>query len=261
MTFRYDPGAVQRSCAVADEFFEDIVDLSGLTFMASDPRITRVLQQGVHEPTCQDVPFPRFNKLDMQNPDSISGGYSSTSSESSRFVSTVERQHVRSFIGTNDEMGQQAAIQILQHISIPSKGVDELDGCTTVMLRHVPSKFSQSELMTRIDFLGFIDKYDFLYLPAKRKGRSHRGFAFVNFVQEEYAKKFRDVVHATRALTHGNSGKAPVVTRADLQGFEASVAHYKWSNKTRGHEPLIFRPVSAPAGRAWQQPDFQSLSV
>lgn len=124
-----------------------------------------------------------------------------------------------------------------------------LSGCTTVMVRHVPCKYSQRKLMREINSNGFLGKYDFFYLPMDPRGHANRGFAFVNLNSDEIAEAFYRTFHGQK-FCHFNTDKAVSVLPADLQGFEHNAAHYAASRTTRQrrtpqNRPLFFRPLPA----------------
>jgi len=121
-----------------------------------------------------------------------------------------------------------------------------LSGCTTVMIRHVPSKYTQQKLMREINSAGFLGRFDFLYLPTDLRTRTNRGFAFVNFISTDVAEEFYKAFH-NQHLQHYASDRVIAVTPAVVQGFEDNAAHYASSlvrrMKTRRNRPLFFRPA------------------
>merc|ERR1719229_1723915 len=73
-----------------------------------------------------------------------------------------------------------------------------LSGNTTVMMRHIPGKYTQQKLMREINSAGFLGKYDFFCLPMQPQSRGNRGFAFVNFSAVEAAESFYAAFHGKR---------------------------------------------------------------
>lgn len=121
------------------------------------------------------------------------------------------------------------------------------ENTTTVMIRHIPCKYSQRKLMKEINDAGFLGHYDFFYLPMDPRSRANRGFAFINLDLPETAKKLCQAINGKR-LRHFNSEKVLAVAPADLQGFDANAAHYAASRVLRvernpHHRPLFFRPL------------------
>merc|ERR1719440_891035 len=54
---------------------------------------------------------------------------------------------------------------------------------TSVMIRNIPCRYTQQELIDEIEMLGFV--IDFLYLPPARRATGNLGYAFVNFVDPD----------------------------------------------------------------------------
>jgi hypothetical protein len=52
---------------------------------------------------------------------------------------------------------------------------------TTLMMRGIPCKFSQEDLLTLVDSSGLGDKYDFFYMPYAGSNGSNLGYCFINF--------------------------------------------------------------------------------
>jgi len=102
----------------------------------------------------------------------------------------------------------------------------------TVMLRHLPNKYSRQMLQDRLDALGFKDEYDLLYLPIDSRNKCNIGYAFVNFrTNDGVTKCFREFqgVESTKCLPGYNSNKIVEVTPARVQGLEANVRHMQTS--------------------------------
>jgi hypothetical protein len=136
------------------------------------------------------------------------------------------------------------AVQAMREVAGAGGG---LSGCTTVMIRHIPCKYSQRKLMREINSAGFLGRYDFFYLPMDPRSHANRGFAFLNFVVPDIAEDFYRMFHGSR-LKHFNSDKVIAVMPADLQGFEQNAVHYAASRVLRrkratNSKPLFFRPL------------------
>jgi len=111
-----------------------------------------------------------------------------------------------------------------------------LSGCTTAMIRHIPSGYTQRKLMREIDRAGFVGRHDFFYLPMDARSSMNRGFAFVNFTSEAAAAEFYNKFHGTQ-LKHIKSDKAIMVLPADIQGLEANVIRHLAAGDTQKRKP------------------------
>ena len=98
--------------------------------------------------------------------------------------------------------------------------------CTTVMLRNIPNKYTQKMLMDHVDERGFMNRYDFLYLPIDFRNKCNVGYAFINFVDNTALQDFKGLFDGYK-LPGFNSQKVCQVTYARVQGLEANVEHYK----------------------------------
>jgi hypothetical protein len=136
-------------------------------------------------------------------------------------------------------------IQAMRHAAAQGGGVS---GCTTVMMKDVPLKYTQRKLIREINSLGFMGLYDFLYLPMDSRTHANRGFAFINMVSVEAAEEFHKKLHG-QFLRHfsTNAENAISILPADLQGFEENALQYANTinqGKRTGHtKPAFFRPL------------------
>jgi len=97
------------------------------------------------------------------------------------------------------------------------------DAITTLMVRNVPNRYTQQDLLDEINRLGFQGKYDFLYLPLDVRNRCNVGYAFVNFRSAETAAQF---VKAFDKRPFRNQKRRIATCRpAHLQGVEANWEH------------------------------------
>lgn len=63
------------------------------------------------------------------------------------------------------------------------------DRRTTIMIRHIPNKYTEEMLLKRIDRL-HKGTYDFFYLPLDLNNGCNIGYAFINFVDPVYIVPF-----------------------------------------------------------------------
>jgi hypothetical protein len=96
---------------------------------------------------------------------------------------------------------------------------------TTLMIRNIPNRYTQTELMTELKEAGFENKFDFFYLPMDHETHANFGYAFINFVDEQdvgpFTKKFNGL-----KLNRFTSNKIIQIVPAQLQGFQANLQHY-----------------------------------
>jgi hypothetical protein len=106
---------------------------------------------------------------------------------------------------------------------------------TSIMIRNIPCRYTQSELIDEITMLGFI--VDFLYLPPARRSSGNLGYAFVNFVDPKQTAEFLLVCQGYSFSLQPKSKKKAHIIYARLQGFEKNVEFYKVVkvSKTKNH--------------------------
>jgi hypothetical protein len=109
---------------------------------------------------------------------------------------------------------------------------------TTVMLRNIPCKYSQDQLLEELSEFGNVN---FLYLPLVRTMNKAKnlGYAFVNFVSAEEAKAFI-ANFANHTFKHfPNSTKKAQVDYAELQGFKQNVKFFSRAKLRNSCKPFI----------------------
>lgn len=117
-----------------------------------------------------------------------------------------------------------------------------LNGCTTLMIRHIPPKLTQRQLMREVNDRGFAGRFDFVYVPMDSRRRASRGIAFVNFASGAVAEEFARAVDG-HPLRHPSSQRAVEIMPADLQGFDRNVEHHAETlrSHTDSNKPLVLR--------------------
>ncbi|KAF4672479.1 hypothetical protein FOL47_000478 [Perkinsus chesapeaki] len=96
---------------------------------------------------------------------------------------------------------------------------------TTLMMKNIPNRYTQSELIQQISTSGFADKFDFFYLPIDRVSMANAGYCFINFITPELAKEFTHF-YTGRTLGRFGSRKVVEVVPATIQGFRNNLEHY-----------------------------------
>jgi hypothetical protein len=119
----------------------------------------------------------------------------------------------------------------------------EEDEKTTVMVRHIPCKYTQDKLMDEV--LLFSTGFDFLYLPLARTSKSQKnlGYAFINFNSGWEAQRFMADFDQYAFKLFPNSTKRAQVTWAELQGFQENVDFFNASKVSKSNSK--YRPFIA----------------
>mmetsp|Transcript_33269 Transcript_33269/g.72611 ORF Transcript_33269/g.72611 Transcript_33269/m.72611 type:complete len:361 (+) Transcript_33269:58-1140(+) len=97
---------------------------------------------------------------------------------------------------------------------------------TTMMLRNIPNKYTQSTLLQEINEHGFEGTYDFFYLPMDVHNRSNVGYAFINFELPRVADRFQHTFSNHR-FERFHSRKIGIVCRAHVQGLDQNLKHFE----------------------------------
>jgi len=121
---------------------------------------------------------------------------------------------------------------------------------TTMMIRNIPGRYSQDDLMADLQELGFAGTYDFLYIPIDKATSTNVGYAFVNFIDPDWAQKCKvtlDVFQFQRRRKRP-SNKTAIVSVAYLQGLETNLQHYENAavnmSRDRRRKPVVLPKMS-----------------
>lgn len=190
-------------------------------------------------------------------PVSGSANSMSESSEGSEAEDALPLLPSKLFTGLADACNGEAAAARTDAPAVPNNDVSCLAGCTTVMVRNIPCKYTQRKLMREINSTGFLGRYDFLYLPMDPRRRANRGFAFLNLDSPEIAASFFELFNG-KMLRHFSAEKPIEVVAADIQGFEANAEHYLSARAVRRNRdshsrPLFLRNVTGEGAAGLQQ--------
>ena len=111
---------------------------------------------------------------------------------------------------------------------------------TTLMIRNVPSSFTQKQLLTV--FLSDIadGSIDFFYLPTDISSKRNLGYAFVNFRSAIIADQFKHVF-VGRLLCAGYPGLS--ITSATVQGLDANIANVLSNPTVRRIKNPLYMPI------------------
>lgn len=123
---------------------------------------------------------------------------------------------------------------------------DEEDGemKTTIMLRGLPAKIDAASLLEHLDDAGYKGAYDFFYLPVDFHTRSNRGYAFINFREQEEAKRCIEHFSGFKDWSSKvGSSKACATGLANLQGKTANIKKHKRSSIVAMDMPDDCKPM------------------
>jgi len=98
---------------------------------------------------------------------------------------------------------------------------------TTLMIRNIPSRYTQNDLMVDLKDKGLGGVYDFLYMPMDKGTSTNVGYAFVNFIHPSYAQTCMRLFQGHRFRRPRAAGKIASVSVAHIQGLEKNMQHYE----------------------------------
>lgn len=98
---------------------------------------------------------------------------------------------------------------------------------TTIMIRNIPSRYSQHKLMEDLKDLSFDGTYDFLYVPMDRRTGANVGYAFVNFISPSSAERCMQSFNNYCFPRVSKAHKPASTSVAHLQGLERNLQHYE----------------------------------
>jgi hypothetical protein len=184
---------------------------------------------------------------DSKNSKDSKGSTGSTRSTCST-CSTVYRQRLVQFADAVST-GKPSRQKEMWHIShVDANPQDKAWGDhTTVVLRNIPRKYTQDELMSEINGAGFQGCFDFLYIPMDLRSRVNAGFAVCNFGGRATAARFRETFHGKTLGTCPSDEVVIEVSPADVQGFQGNAKLYmseqasagRWASAGSTNRPLF----------------------
>ena len=126
------------------------------------------------------------------------------------------------------------------------KSLKGIDTRTTVMIRHIPNKYSYKEILDEINIV-CKDKYDFFYLPLDSENDCNLGYSFINFIHPLHIIYFY-TIFKSRKWFYYNSFKECDLTYGKYQGI------YELTNNIEKNigkddkklKPMIFEVKNPP---------------
>ena len=131
------------------------------------------------------------------------------------------------------------------------KGIDKR---TTIMIRHIPNKYSYQDLLEEINMV-CKDNYDFLYLPLDSDNNCNLGYAFINFINPLHIIYFYNAFKSRKWL-HYNSYKECDLSFAKYQGkneLTSNIERNMGKNGDKRRLPLIFEIKNPPKINLFKQ--------
>jgi RNA recognition motif-containing protein len=154
---------------------------------------------------------------------------SSPAEKKSEHDSNIERTNLSSSAQKNRNTQRVNNHQMRLHGSgnekTPLSTVSNSGQVTTLMIRNIPNRYTQSELLNEIRESGFDNKFDFFYLPMDHETHANFGYAFINFLDDREVDPFTTRFNGLK-LNRFTSNKIIQIVPAQLQGFQANLQHY-----------------------------------
>mmetsp|Transcript_90342 Transcript_90342/g.235420 ORF Transcript_90342/g.235420 Transcript_90342/m.235420 type:complete len:208 (+) Transcript_90342:199-822(+) len=114
------------------------------------------------------------------------------------------------------------------------------------MIRNMPTEVTQTLFLQELDLSGFVDLYDFAYMPSSFESQEGKGYAFVNFLSVAVAGSFIGTWHKSKHC--GAQGPFLNISPATVQGLQGNVK--KWAGQRMGRirnpalRPFVRQPGS-----------------
>jgi len=110
------------------------------------------------------------------------------------------------------------------------------------MIRNLPTELTQAELLATMNSAGLAGSYDFCYVPRCFESRENKGYAFVNFVTPDGARRFALAWH--RSIVFG--AEHPLnVSAAAVQGLAENRERWETTSRMRRIRNPDFQPFVA----------------
>eukprot|EP00437_Effrenium_voratum_P057592 CAMPEP_0181529022 /NCGR_PEP_ID=MMETSP1110-20121109/70843_1 /TAXON_ID=174948 /ORGANISM="Symbiodinium sp., Strain CCMP421" /LENGTH=348 /DNA_ID=CAMNT_0023659993 /DNA_START=118 /DNA_END=1163 /DNA_ORIENTATION=- len=114
---------------------------------------------------------------------------------------------------------------------------------TTVMLRHIPNRYTSTQLVELLDAKGFQAKYDFVYLPIDFQNKVNLGYCFVNLLSHQWALKFKEEFEGFKAWLFDSIKASEVSWAHPHQGLEEHIERYRNSPVMHTSMPAEYKPM------------------
>jgi len=124
----------------------------------------------------------------------------------------------------------------------PNATYDRSGKITTLLIRYVPTRCTNTILMDEFHRQGFQGVYNFFYRPVDHRTKHHRTCAFVNFATPTIATAFYLKMHG-RFLECAHDQDVPLeVSAAEDQGLESNATRY-FTKKCEKRNKILAEPM------------------
>lgn len=117
------------------------------------------------------------------------------------------------------------------------------DTATTVMLRNIPNRYTQTMMLTMLDENGFKARYDFVYMPMDFRNGVNLGYAFVNLLTHQDALELMSVFEGFSSWFFDNAKVCEVSWAHPHQGYAEHVERYRNSPVMHPCMPEEYKPM------------------
>lgn len=148
----------------------------------------------------------------------------------------------------------QAAASTLAAASLPAVDYVPQGEPTTVMLRNIPNRYTQTHLVNLLDENGFWSLYDFVYLPMDFRNGVNLGYAFVNLLTHRDALQAIALFHGFSRWFYESTKVCEVSWAHPHQGLEEHVERYRNSPVMHQCMPDEYKPMLFKGGQRAQFP-------
>jgi RNA recognition motif-containing protein len=112
------------------------------------------------------------------------------------------------------------------------------------MIKNIPNNMTRQMLLELLDSVGFVQRYNFVYLPMDFHRNANLGYAFVNMVSPMDAKAILKSLHGFADWKVAASDKVIETTWGyPLQGLDAHVERFRNSPVMHEMVPEDFKPL------------------
>lgn len=114
---------------------------------------------------------------------------------------------------------------------------------TTVMLRNIPNRYTQTQMLKLLGDNDFGSRYDFVYLPMDFRNGVNLGYAFVNLSTHADAKRLMDIFHGFSSWFLDSNKVCEVSWAHPHQGLSEHVERYRNSPVMHASMPDEYKPM------------------